>query len=334
MLNKKAQWGVFSVILILLIVIFFVIIFFVYLKKSGYFSKPENSENVTSIITFLLACQSRDGKNLDANYSFEFNNQVVSQGNLFKDYFLPVQSKDSEVYHLHCWNNDYYDTQSIVQITNASDYKCPLENSSENTSYYCKRITARPVKIGKLSVSHSGNLAEEVNDVNLMISSDTDYKKIKMCNSWTSSIIYAFPKENLVKCSRFVNYSEFDPITNKYVYYPENITRCLDTNRTSYCEEIVDNTCIRYSRINPPKRLNGIVDRCYDLKNSLNNNTITITLEIKVKKEELNYGDEVNFWFFDEEKRRISGNWTFTTEDEFGNNVGAEDTFYTIKAIT
>lgn len=329
MINKKAQIKIVGII-IGIFILTIIIVGLIIANQKGYLFK-ETKEEYPKIDMYLKAVNEKTNEQIDASYvlSYLYNdsNLMISKGNLSKDSLTEV--KDVPVYSLstpinfYSWSEDYYYRRLIKFFdfseitTNNSKSVCPLE------------------EIGKISITHYGELKEGNNLISLNISTDKYYKKLSICTAWTPGIIYVSPKNSMIICDKgnWINWSFYNATTKKYTYYENDYYRCGDSKQENLeqCEYIKNNRCQSYSMKTPFRYLNK-VDNCFYTGKILNDESYLV--EFDVKTSNLNQLDEITFYITDKDKRWDESEqmWLWKSEDNYVN-IGAEDTEYKVRYL-
>jgi len=105
--------------------------------------------------------------------------------------------------------------------------------------------------------------------------------------------------------------------------YYQNIKIC-----TAWSSGII-NVETEYNETNIPKRYKGLVDKCFDINESLKDDLITIPFEIK--SEGLNKLDFVTFYIFDEELHYDGNKIDYYSQTESKIIGSSEDYIYVLK---
>lgn len=312
--SKKAQLGVVLIIFLILIVIFIILFSLAMMNK-----KAGNQENQVNYINlYIKSIDSKTKENINTNYSLESNNTIISSGSLSD--WTEIQVDSSQEFKLFCWNQDYYTKETSKIIT--------LEEKNFNSS----KIICEAEKIGKISVFHSGNLNQDVNLINLTISTEDRLNKLEICESHTSGILSVNIEELKCEFGAWKNWIQINYTTNQPIILPNNSYMC-GMDWESKCEKVNGIFCYPKDE-DIPNRLVNKVDKCFYIgKNLLNN---SINLNFKVETFNKNDKDYIEFYVIDSDKKRIDNEWKFVNEISENNqfiDVGIEDKIYKIQFL-
>lgn len=310
-MNKKSQLGIILIIVLILIVIFVILFSLSMINKKA----EQKTENKNYINLYIKSIDSKSKENIEINYSLESNNTIISTGSLFDWTEFKVDS--SQNYKLYCWNKDYYVKEINKEIT--------FDEKNLNSS----KIICEAEKIGKIEVSHSGDLNNEINLINLSISTEDKLQKLEICESHTSGILSVNLDEFKCEFGSWKNWTEINYTINEPIILPNNSYMCGIDWETK-CEKVNSVLCfIEQAEI--PNRLKNKVDKCFYIGKNLLNNSINISFKIETFNK--NNKDFVEFYIIDSDKKYINNEWIFVNEINENNqyfDVGAETFIYKI----
>lgn len=314
-MNKKSQLGIVLIIVLILIVIFTILFSLAMINKKA----EENKQTINYINLYIKSIDSKTKENINVNYSLESNN-IISTGSLFDWTEFKVDS--SQNYKLYCWNKDYY-TKEIGKIIT-------FDEKNLNSS----KIICEAEEIGKIIISHSGDLNNDINLINLSIFTEDKLSKLEICESHTSGILSVNLEKDLLKCEfgSWINWKEINYTTNEPIILPNNSYMCGIDWETK-CEKVNSISCfIEQSKI--PNRLTNKVDKCFYIGKNLLNSSVNISFQIETFNK--NNKDYVEFYIIDYDKKFINNEWIYVNEINENNqylDVGAETFIYKIQYI-
>ncbi len=326
MINNKGQSksGIIIGVIIFVVALISVGVIAMIIVGSG---KSSNNEEVIQpeLINFYLkAIDERTNEQVRANYKVEYNNSIISEGILFGDSFTELKTPIDTLI-ITCWGDKYYFGRTFKFF---SGIEIDLNSSKGN---------CRMDKMGELEISHKGKIKEEISSIVLNLTTEDNYRKLKICTSWTQGIISVIPKENEIMCDEgnWFNWSLYNKTNAKYTMLPETYYRCGECEGaycdwTERCESIKGRSCKLYT-MKTPERYIGKIDSCYYTGKSLDNESFSI--EYLVRTDNPNPLDEVTFYIMDSDRRFDPGENLLRYMTELGGkNLGSEPDYnYTIK---
>jgi hypothetical protein len=315
MMNKKSQLGIILIIILILIVIFAILFSLAMINKKA----EQKTESINYINLYIKSIDSKSKENIETFYSLESNNTIISKG-VISDW-TEFQVDSSQEFNLFCWNKDHY-TKEVNKIIT-------FDEKNLNSS----KIICESEKIGKVEISHAGNLNQDINLINLNIFTEDKLSKLEICESHTSGILSVNLEDEILKCEfgSWKNWIQINYTTNEPIILPNNSYMCGIDWETK-CEKVNGIFCYLKEE-NIPNRLINKVDKCFYIGRNILNNSINISFKIETFNK--NSKDYVEFYIIDSDKKFIN-NWIFVNEINENNqyiDVGGEDKIYKINYL-
>lgn len=296
---------------------------------------PKNQTNFDKspkISLFLKATDMDTHNQVPASYSIVVDNETINSGHLIgKDPItnndIPTEIKDipaDKTLKIYCWNEDHYVVKAVKSFSQ-------IDIDNNKSTFSCDMP-----KIGKISVTSTGDLSNSLNLIKLNISTDAWLYHLEICEAHSSGIITAYPENKLSICpvGNWVNYSSYNASDkNPYVSLPDKQYRCSEEGSKDYmianCNQVEGNRCEPISTV-IPDRFKNKIDNCYTFSKNLFNETYEVIFDVKI--ENPNSLDNLQLVIIDFDRRPDpnSGEWTWFTEVQGNETIGAEDVTYTI----
>ena len=192
-------------------------------------------------------------------------------------------------------------------------------------------------KIGNLEVSHTNQLKEDVADVFIDLDFIDTFKRLQVCTTWSKGLIYArielYPltcNRGWVNCTKYERVYEKNRLVNKCVIpIPEGKYYCQELDRFELCENIQGNACYP-EKIEPPKRLEKLVNSCTYIGRDFYNEKFLLKLQTKGYL--LDSTDYVKIYLIDSDLILQENNFIYSSELN-RIDIGKEDIVYTIQNV-
>lgn len=263
-----------------------------------------------------------ESETVTANFRIEVNGTTVESGILSKDSITELEVPRKQL-RLICWSDEYYLGRTIHTF------------KEEELRANASKAVCNMRKIGKIDVTHTGELKEGLSKIKLNITATGEYGTMKICTRWSAGIISVLPENSELICDNgnWMNWSKYNTTTEEFTLMPDNYFRCGECNYpycdwTARCSSTNGAKCIEYST-KTPNRYAGLVDDCYYPGKSLKDESVII--EYNVKASSINPLDEIEFFIMDSDRRHdpFENRLIFMTEQD-GKTIAANDTSYVI----
>ena len=182
--RKKGSFG--SIVLIITIVILFIIAIGVVLVMVV--EKPNGNNTIHqsnyTMKTYIKALDSKTKEQVVSNYRLEYNNTIISNGDLSSDALTEIITPKENL-DLVCWSDNYYlgvthkTFTSSELLSNVSTIDCAIN------------------KIGNIKVEHIGEIIDGESIIKLNISTNDNLENLKICSSWTAGIFLHYQKKKI-----------------------------------------------------------------------------------------------------------------------------------------
>jgi len=319
--NKKGSIGV--VIGVSLVVVFLIsVVVLVYVLNTKGFFKPHNEDQIATIPLYIMPRDAGNQNSTEANYILEYKNEkgeriVVSEGLLDSSWNELIVPRDY-LLTFYCWNNDHYVVKAMKNPATGEEIKM-------NKSTF----TCDMVKMGNLTISHTGDFSKIMNTITLDLSDQDWYYKTGLCFAWSSGIIDVSLKNQLITCDSgsWKNFSSYDEKTKEYTWLTNNTYMCGDSQEV--CEFVEANKC-KVANEETPERMKGKVDSCVYTGKSFHNETFSVDLEVRTA-EYKNSLDYIDIYVYDSDRRwnPMTGSWDWLSELN-KQDLGVPDQVYRI----
>lgn len=322
-MQKQGKLGVIIGIIIFILVVLGLVVGVILATQKNSVKNQVSLAEEPRLNLYLTGRDATTQESVDADYIVDYTSNgtqiKVSEGKLQKDILTEIAVPKNQLLHVSCWNDDYYMVKASKKFTSAE--------LAENIS----KLNCDMVKIGKINITHMGGLDKENNVIKLSISVDEWLYRASLAFSWTAGIIDVYSPNDLVLCDKgdWLNWSEYNATSKKFVYYEDNSSRCGD-DWIEKCQYTLGNKC-RIMDLELPYRFKEGYDSILYLGRNIHNQTTEVTLYVKTLPVK-NQLDALTITIFDKDRRWNTETNKFEWMDgSNGEDIGAEDYTYLIK---
>lgn len=310
-MNNKASLAVWVIIIFFVILIAGGITIAIVLGPKE--TKKPAEDQMVNVISYVKPMDADANQPVKSQYSIYYvNNQNIrvplSSGKLEDSYneITLVKGYRNEIY---CWDDNYYlgkaeKTPTDYDLSNKSSFDCLMH------------------KIGNLTVASKGTLANTFNVIQLDFSTPNTFQNLGVCVAWTPGIISVASSQNIVYCNNGFWINTTTDNQNHTIQLTDSQFMCGD-GWIEKCANVQGSSCEKPIDDIIPLKYKRKVDRCFYIGYTLNNNTYSMSFQVKTLDFKNSF-DYVKFYIFDMDKE-ISGGKIQMTSD-----VGYDDIEYTI----
>lgn len=288
-------------------------------NQKGWFG-GEDDKPIPMITLYLKSLDKDTLTPIEANYAIDYNEGVqVAKGRTTLD-FSEIQVPSNQLIKIYCWNDDHY----LVKV---GKIFTPEELANNKSSTTCDMV-----KIGNMTVSHVGSLANQNNQVSLDIATKGWIYKLAICATWSAGIIDVNLADNFATCDKgnWLNWTSYNASTKQYTYLPAGFYHCGD-DITEECTFVDGNTC-KMKGMDIPLSLKNKADECWYIGKGIHNDTLRVDFDVKAENQ--NQLDYVKFYIMDEDRRfSVQDNYWIWLTEENGQDIGAKNVEYQINYL-